>query len=132
MEKIMRIQPKGVYNRLLGLTQTQFGSTYYKKLLTRLQNGFWKESSITSFDYEHCAMYKSDSIVFNQQFKDHENHVLAENLSGLIEDSYIDCTTLAAGLLCAAASLFSSSCKTAILSSGSFTFQFSLLNWANS
>lgn len=78
---------KGVYNRLLGLTQTQFGSTYYKKLLTRLQNGFWKESSITSFDYEHCAMYKSDSIVFNQQFKDHENHVLAENLSGLIEDS---------------------------------------------
>ena len=81
---------KGVYNRLLGLTQTQFGSTYYKKLLTRLQNGFWKESSITSFDYEHCAMYKSDSIVFNQQFKDHENHVLAENLSGLIEDSYID------------------------------------------
>lgn len=81
---------KGVNNKLLVLTQTQFGSLYYKKLLNRLQNGFWKESSITSFDYEHCAMYKSDSIVFNQQFIDHENHVLAENLSGLIEDSYVD------------------------------------------
>ena len=81
---------KSIYNKLFVLAQTQFGSLYYKKLITRVQNSFWKESSIASFDYEHCGMYKSDSIVFNQQFKDHENHVLAENLSSLIEDSYID------------------------------------------
>lgn len=77
-------------SRLRNFSHTQFGNKYCSKLINRIQNGFWKLTRINTFDYEHCDIYKSNSIVYNVKFENHQNHVLAENISGLIDDSYID------------------------------------------
>lgn len=77
-------------DRLRSFSHTQFGHQYYAGLIKQVQDSFWRDSSIITFDYEHCCMYKSDSVVYNQQFRDHENHVLAERISGLIKSSFVD------------------------------------------
>ena len=81
---------KEICTKLHNFMVTGFGSLYYKKMLSRVQQDFWNASNVASFDYDHCAIYKSESVIYDQQFRDHENHVLAESISGLIEDSYVD------------------------------------------
>lgn len=74
-------------NKILG---TQFAELNYASLKDRMQFRFWNESSIRSFDYEHCEIYKSDSEVYDLKFVNHENHVLANNISGLISSTFVD------------------------------------------
>lgn len=79
---------KELCNRISAFSHTQFGNQYYIQLRAQIQDCFWKSSDINTFDYERCGIYKANSIVYDQKFKQHENHVLAESISGLIEDSY--------------------------------------------
>lgn len=81
---------KELCGRLGGLLHTQFGNQYYSQLMLQVQDGFWKASDIHTFDYAHWDMYKSGSVIYTQKFKDHENHVLAESIGGLLENSYVN------------------------------------------
>ena len=79
-----------LYNKLDSIKQTEFGAKYYSELKDAVQKSFWEESNINTFDYEHCDIYRLNSVMYDKQFKEHENHVLTENISELIDDYNVD------------------------------------------
>lgn len=81
---------KKICDSLNCIVHTQFGKQYYSKLKAKTLDGFWSGSSAATFDYEHCDIYKSNSVIFDKKFENHENHKLAESISGLCDGSYID------------------------------------------
>lgn len=81
---------KALCDKLNGIRCSQFGDRYYSKLKARVLEGFWKSSDINTFDYEHCDIYKNKSALFDQRYRNHENHVLAEKISGMMDDRYVD------------------------------------------
>lgn len=81
---------RAINTKLYNLLSTDFGKQYCNELYTRVRDGFWNSANISSYDYNHCEIYKSDSEIYDQEFKNHENHVLAEKMRGMIEYSYVD------------------------------------------
>lgn len=83
---------KEICNKLESISSTRFRTLYTSDLKNYAQDIFWKESSLDTFDYEHCDIYSSKSEVYSSKFKNHENHILADSLRELIADSPIDGT----------------------------------------
>ena len=81
---------KAINTKIYKFLPTDFGKQYCDELYDRVADGFWNSSSFATFDYEHCEIYKSDSEIYDQKFENHENHELAEKMSGMIEYSYVD------------------------------------------
>lgn len=77
---------KELCDRLTSIVHTQFGKQYYFKLKNLVKNGFWEASNSNTFDYKNYDIYRANSIVYDQQFRNHKNHILAENISGLMAD----------------------------------------------
>lgn len=83
---------KELINKIDSISSTQFGSQYTADLKNYAKDIFWEKSSIDTFDYEHCDIYRLNSEVYSLKFENHENHILADNISGLITDSPINGT----------------------------------------
>lgn len=81
---------KEINTKIYDFIPTDFGKKYCDELYNRVADGFWNSSSIATFDYDRCEIYKSDSEIYDQKFKNHENHKLAEEMRGMIEYSYVD------------------------------------------
>lgn len=81
---------KKLCGNLESLRHMQFGSQYCQELTDQAKKEFWETSQIIAFDYDHCEMYCSGSPVYDRKYAGHENHILAENIRGMIRQSHVD------------------------------------------
>lgn len=72
------------------IIQTRFGMAYAAALKENAKACFWNASNSSTFSYEHCSIYRDISEVYSPQYAEHENHILAENINGLIYGGYVD------------------------------------------
>lgn len=70
--------------------QTEFGAAYSKALLARAKACFWNSSDASTFSYDHYNIYRTNSKVYAIEYEEHENHILAENISRWIYNRHVD------------------------------------------
>lgn len=84
------LKSRDILNQLSAIDATQFGASYKAALEDKVRECFWNDSNESTFTYKYCDIYTRNSDVFSAKYANHENHILAENIKGLINGRYVD------------------------------------------